>query len=231
VVKLGEGGAITLDPKVHSDGSDPVASLGQIWINMSEDGTAASPNSVTAILGDLTARGGSIRIGGSGKFPELQSLSPKVTVDLGSGSQIRVDGTALYLPDPKGLRKRYGIMADAGEILVQGAIAGREGSLLSANGSSAFFDDLGSVATRRLDGSGGHIALKGDALLFIDSTLSATAGGMTAQGGRLKISSSRFEIPDSPRPEVNELNNKLSDADTIALRLSMRIFASGSEAR
>ncbi len=230
VVKLGWQSGILLDPKIHSLATEPKASLPSLSINMQQDSDSAIKNSVTVILGDLVAPGGNIRIGGSDKYPENNHLSPKATVDLGPESDIRADGIALYTSDPTGLRQRYGMLVDAGNISISGAIVGRKGSTISANGTSAVFDDLASVGPGRLDGSGGGIALKGGDLLLVDSLLSAKAGGNTQLGGSLSISSSRFfqEGVSSPIRQVNDPSNLLSDEETIAQRLSLRIFSSGS---
>jgi hypothetical protein len=49
----------------------------------------------------------------------------------------------------------------------------------------------------RIDRNGGSISLRGETMLFTDATLLGQAGGPTAQGGTLSVSSRRFILPGS----------------------------------
>lgn len=186
-------------------------------------------NTVTA-LGSIIASGGYIDISGADdSFPLLfgDQTQALTTVYLGSQSVISTAGTRVLIPDPIHLNRRLGEVLAGGDIHVSGNVAAASGAVLDVSGSSGILDlqpaqtnpntpyqtvvrgngltlpySLVSIATR-VDSNGGSIHLAGSQLLASDATLRGNAGGSTAQGGELHVSSGRFYLPDVIPPVLD----------------------------
>ena len=179
-------------------------------------GKVAFKGQTVTLLGSVNAPGGTITVEGASSFPlppEQQSGATfaRPTVHLGSGARLSTAGTTLYVPDPSG--RRLGTVFPGGSIFVSGNILAEQGTLLDVSGTAATMDvhptALGNVAKRavpkgsgvnsplwrlrsvpaRIDSGGGAITLAGSEMLFSDATLLGHAGGPTASGGTLTISS------------------------------------------
>ena len=97
-------------------------------------------------------------------------------------------------------------MLPGGTIKVSGNIVAESGSMLDVSGTSDVLDVapgyLGTITLRRTSGSilvptridsdGGSIVLAGSQELVSEATLKGSAGGPTAMGGSLTVSSGRF---------------------------------------
>ena len=172
-----------------------------------------------AILGTISAPGGAITVTGSNNFPS-NNHSPTTafaTVYLGPQSSLSVAGTTLLLPDAYG--RRIGSVLPGGTISISGNIVAQAGSVLDVSGASGTLDlapaavgqtpspvvpltsgllsPLYSIHTvpTRVDSNAGSITLTGGEELFTDAALLGRAGGPTALGGTLSISSGHF-IPN-----------------------------------
>jgi filamentous hemagglutinin family protein len=175
---------------------------------------------VVKINGSIIAPGGSIKIDGKSSYPlsSVESLtvsSARPTVEIGSTARLSAAGTAAGLPDLNGLRA--GKLFPGGSIALSGNIVADEGAVFDVRGSSAVFDFspqrlglppsdpkslfkvlLGLPA--RVDSDGGRITLAGSQMLYSDATLLGGAGGASALGGTLAVSSGRFYFPNEQTP-------------------------------
>ena len=185
-----------------------------------------------AILGSIIAPGGSIMIGGANSFPTTDPAGqtlPLPTVDLGPRSVLSAAGRVLLTPDPYG--RRVGSVLAGGTITVSGNIVAEAGALLDVSGASGILDlspatlsqniqgssgkslvpvnsgvnaplfSLETVPTR-VDSNAGAITLKGGQELFADATLIGFAGGPSAKGGSLAVSSGHFVSSTSSAPQT-----------------------------
>lgn len=178
------------------------------------------------ILGSIVAPGGSISVSGSGNLGVAFSdpSASLTSVHLASSSVLSTAGTFLPTPNPFG--KRTGSILPGGRISITGNIVAESGALLDVSGTTgilALVPDLVApnpefiaasvippnsgvntgLYTRAtvptvIDSDGGEIILTGGQHLFSDATLRGAAGGPTALGGSLTVSSRRFYAPDAP---------------------------------
>lgn len=171
-----------------------------------------------ALLGSVSAPGGTITVEGGSKYADFAASPTQayITVDLASGSSLSTAGTTLLTANGYGLRR--GTVLPGGTISISGNIVAEAGALLDASGTTGVLDltpaeagqavntsltggtanGLLAVATR-IDSNGGTISFKGSEMLFLDATLSARAGGTMAAGGALQISSGRFYATGDPQ--------------------------------
>jgi filamentous hemagglutinin family protein len=174
---------------------------------------------VVKVDGSITAPGGTINIAGRGSFRlspvESQNASAaRPTVEIGPGARLSAAGTALALPDLNGLRA--GKLFPGGSIAVSGNIVADQSAVLDVRGSSAELDfslpRLGLAPTLsrnpfkvvlglpvRVDSDGGRISLAGSQMLYSDAVLLGAAGGPSALGGSLAVSSGRFYASGADR--------------------------------
>jgi filamentous hemagglutinin family protein len=180
-------------------------------------GSVSLSGETVAVLGSVRAPGGSIAVTGAKSFPLVGQtpVQPRVTVYLGPDSQLFAGGATVLTPDPYG--RRTGSVLPGGDITISGNILADTGSVLNVSGTSGILDvapaevgrgALPSVTSGvnsplfatasvpvRVDSDGGTITLKGSEELFVGSTLRGEAGGPTALGGSLYVSSGLFYPP------------------------------------
>lgn len=175
-----------------------------------------------AVFGSVYAPGGSISVEGGLNSTTLflDALNALPTVYISSGSVLSAAGTTVLADDPYG--RRLGRVLSGGKIQVSGNIVAAAGSVFDVSGASDVLDNqaqlsaisqssgvsapLSSLAVSRIrvDSDGGSIVLKGGQELFVDSTLLGAAGGATAYGGSLSVSSGRFNPLGTSSPgDVN----------------------------
>ncbi len=165
-----------------------------------------------SIFGAVIAPGGEITVRGVSRsliyFTDRTNALP--TVFLGPASLLSAAGTTLLTPDPLGFRT--GTVLAGGRVSLSGNIVGAAGSRIDVTGAAGVLDlvpgaagvtqtDSASTNQRiatRVESNGGSVTLAGGQELFYDGTISGAAGGPTAQGGSLAVSSSRFTL--SPEP-------------------------------
>jgi hypothetical protein len=150
-------------------------------------------------------------VGGATTYPTVAGgVSDAVaTVYLGREARLSVAGRTITRTGFRG--NREGEVVPGGRIELSGNLLGERGSVLDASGTSGTLDltaaSLG-VGTGpvtgfrgaefrpvRIASDGGSISLQGAEMLFLDSTLRATAGGSSAIGGSLAVSSGRYIDP------------------------------------
>ncbi len=175
-------------------------------------GSVSLSGDTAAILGSVYAPGGSISISGGRSWAAVNTVQPpRSTVYIGSKTVLSTAGTTLLTPDYNGWRT--GTVLPGGMISVTGNIVAERGARLDVSGASGVLDratGYGTVDRRndetwlgaardpiRMDSNGGTITLTGGQFLFSDATLTGRAGGPTALGGSLVISSGRFTPPGS----------------------------------
>ena len=129
-------------------------------------------------------------------------------MQIGWHSVLSTAGTTLLTPDLTGRGLRTGAVIAGGTITVFGNIVAEAGAILDVSGATGTLDlppvfsttaaapltslrGAPTVATG-IDSSAGGILLAGANEAFIDATLVGTAGGPSAAGGSLSISSGRF---------------------------------------
>ena len=172
------------------------------------------------MLGALVAPGGSISVAGSTNLGlAFGDITNSLTsVHLGPDALLSTKGTVLYTPNPFGFRT--GSVLAGGRITVAGNIVAEAGSVLDVSGATGILDlapgivEAGPDATytsvvpvnsgvnaplftrtlvpTQIDSDAGEIVLTGGQHLFSDATLLGNAGGPSALGGSLTVSSSLF---------------------------------------
>lgn len=184
------------------------------------------------ILGRVYAPGGKIAVAGatrtSSAFPD--ALSPLVTVYLGPQSVLSTAGDTFSLVDALG--RRRGVVLPGGSISVQGNLAAVAGAVLDVSGTRGELDltpaELGLLTGELpvnsglnrplisvqgiptwLESDGGSITLRGGEMLYSSASLRGFAGGPSALGGSLAVSSGRF-TPDGNRAD-NQINLTVSE--------------------
>jgi filamentous hemagglutinin family protein len=172
---------------------------------------------VVSVNGSISAPGGSIAIVGRSAYrlaPNPEPTKALSTVEIGSSARLSAAGAVVALPDFNGLRA--GKLLPGGSISISGNIVAEDGAVMDVSGSSAELDFspqrlgrptrdpqnpfkvvLGSSA--KVDSDGGRIALAGSQMLFSDATLLGAAGGPSAVGGTLSVSSGRFYASGADR--------------------------------
>ena len=184
---MGAGAVIETDPQINPGG-----------------GVTINANTVT-VLGSIIAPGGTISITGSPDSTQLFSISNEAvpTVDLGPDSILSTAGVVNVVPNA--LNNLTGEVLAGGTISVNGNIVAEKGAVLDVSGASGILEEpsteVGPVSNNlsasvpvatRVDSNGGSIILTGEQELFTDATLRGSAGGPTAQGGSLTVSSGIF---------------------------------------
>lgn len=156
------------------------------------------------ILGSVIAPGGMITVKGASDSSKFFSAVPVPTVVIGPDALLSAAGTTVLTPNSLGFRT--GSVLDGGTITVSGNIAAEAGSVLNVSGATDTLDlapgysgqTLASnpsglqLIPTRVDSNGGTISLNGTQELFVDSTLDGFAGGPTANGGNLVVSTAGF---------------------------------------
>jgi filamentous hemagglutinin len=174
------------------------------------------------VLGSVRAPGGSITVSGANSFPVTAGGGgnfPLATVYLGSGARLDASGKTIIREGRNGWRE--GLILAGGSIAVSGNIVAERGAVLDVSGTTGVLDlpatylavDAKPITGLqgkqyvpvRIDTNGGSISLTGGQMLYTDATLLGRAGGPSAIGGSLSVSSGRFILPgvESNTAEAN----------------------------
>lgn len=177
-------------------------------------------------LGEIRAPGGVISLIAADRYrlsnQEETALPFAIpTLYLGENTRLSTAGTTLLRPDPYG--RRIGAVIAGGSISLAGNIVAEAGAILDVSGTSSTLDlpplqVSGALASgvpknaglntipwgqrgraTRVDSNGGLISLKGGQVLYSDATLLGAAGGPSAYGGRLAVSSGNYYTTTAPR--------------------------------
>ncbi|MEI7955830.1 MAG: hypothetical protein WCJ66_11730, partial [Verrucomicrobiota bacterium] len=179
-------------------------------------GTVRLSGGTVSILGTILAPGGSIAVAGGPTSVFGTGLAdPEVTTYIGPGALLSVAGATVLAPDPFG--RRTGKVWAGGTIRLAGNIAVASAAVIDVSGTSATLDvasgaasvnpspiqhssgltsALGNLASipATVDSDGGKIVLNGTELLVSAGNLLANAGGGTALGGSLVLSSGVYDL-------------------------------------
>ena len=190
--------------------------------------TVSLSGETVAVLGSIVNHGGKVSISGGGSYKALGSLADKASFALPTtfiGSSSKIDVSGVFLKKFDSFKRNTGTLLDGGSILVAGNIIIQKGAVLDASGSSATVDlnpysvvrgeEISTIKKNqvaltqapwgrigvptKIDSNGGSIELEGSEMLYSDGLLQGFAGGPTATGGKLSISSGKFYPQDSLR--------------------------------
>ena len=190
--------------------------LGENSLIETDPGASVSLDGNTvAILGSIIAPAGSIAIkGGTNSLSLFGTDAPLVTVYISPRSTISAAGTVVYSPDPYG--RRLGSVLPGGQISIKGNIYAAEGAVIDVSGASGILDVPPAAASlaapsvvpassglttplenlrpirKRIDSDGGTISLAGGQILYSRAAILGKAGGPSAAGGTLEVSSGKF---------------------------------------
>ncbi|MEY3896642.1 MAG: hypothetical protein RLZZ214_2162 [Verrucomicrobiota bacterium] len=159
-----------------------------------------------ALLGSVVSPGGAISVTGATKFPSNDPNLLLPTVFIGQSALLSAAGRTVLTENPYGLRQ--GKVLAGGSISVGGNIVAESGALLDVSGTRGILDlppssksletvELNSTTGKtyvpvELHSDGGRITLTGARMLYSDATLIGRAGGVSAIGGSVTVSSGRF---------------------------------------
>ncbi|MFZ4681387.1 MAG: filamentous hemagglutinin N-terminal domain-containing protein, partial [Terrimicrobiaceae bacterium] len=203
-IVMGEGAVIETEP------------LGNVTF---EGSTVSILGTVIAPGGNIIVRGANVFPLTIPSAPPVELDQALPTVQLGPRSVLSAAGRVVLTPDSYG--RRVGSVLPGGTITVSGNIVAQAGALLDVSGASGVFDlhpdslvanldaprlvppnsglnstpySLRTVPVQ-VDSDAGTIALRGGQELFTEATLRGFAGGPSARGGTLEISSGRYVSP------------------------------------
>jgi filamentous hemagglutinin len=197
---------------------DVVIESGAI-VQVDPGGSVSATGNTVTVLGSIIAPGGSIRIGGASNSTSIfgDSNQALATTYLGADSVLYAAGATVLVPDA--FNRRVGRVLDGGSISVSGNLVAEAGAKLDVSGATGILDfDPSQISAfdpapaspangisqlprilqyvpSRVDSNGGEIRLSGGQFLFSDATLLGAAGGKSAIGGSLTVSSGRFYLP------------------------------------
>ncbi|MES2440235.1 MAG: filamentous hemagglutinin family protein, partial [Verrucomicrobiota bacterium] len=175
-------------------------------------GSVTFSGDTVTLLGSVTTPGGSISVSGAARYPsnDPNLLSP--TTLIGETARLSAAGTRLLLENPFGLRQ--GQILAGGSISISGNIAAERGAILDVSGASGILDlpdsassldagEAGSIngaaySPVEIHSNGGSITLTGARMLYSDAELVGRAGGASATGGSVTVSSGRFVEAGAP---------------------------------
>lgn len=190
--------------------TDPLASVSFSGNTVLIEGTVEAPAGKISVTGAANS---------SAYFTDASRALG--TVYLSPAARLSAAGTVLATSDPYG--RNTARVLSGGSISLSGNLVAEAGAVLDVSGTSKTVDvpayELGLVSQPtvhnginaplfrvqsvpfRVDSDGGSITLKGGQMLFSDATLLGKAGGPTALGGTLIVSSSRYyESGVTPTP-------------------------------
>ena len=247
---LGSDDPFTLD-KLEVRG-DIVMGLGA-EITTDAGASVSFKGGTVTLLGSVIAPGGTITVAGAGSFPmtgtqKYAMTQALPTVHLGAAADLNASGITQLVPDVYG--RRVGKVFNGGAISISGNILAESGSLINVTGASGILDldpatlanigtgenaglnttpyQLRSVATR-VDSNGGLIDLTGSQMLLSDATLRGAAGGATAIGSQLSVSSGNYYREGQSRTsaDVNLVVKQTGNAilnPTVTLGVGIGLF-------
>ncbi len=169
-------------------------------------GSVSLSGDTVALSGSVITPGGTINIAGAGNFPGGDPNQYLPTVLIGGTASLSAAGETLLIQNPLGLRQ--GQVLAGGSVAVVGNIVSERGAVIDVSGTSGILDlppsrstldpellkslsDLKTVPVT-VSSNGGQITLTGAKMLYSDATLIGRAGGPSAIGGTVTVSSGRF---------------------------------------
>lgn len=182
-------------------------------------GKVSFSGQTVSLLGSIGAPSGEISIVGDKSFPTLEANPQfaRTTVHIGPAARLSVAGAVLAMRDKYGADR--GEVLPGGTITLSGNIMAERGSILDVSGARGLLDltagELGLLAnvgvaantglnttpwarrftTVAVESDAGTLHLEGKQMLVNEATMRGMAGGASASGGALAISSGRFYLP------------------------------------
>ncbi|MEO5913110.1 MAG: filamentous hemagglutinin family protein [Luteolibacter sp.] len=169
-------------------------------------GTVSVSGDTVTLSGSIITPGGSINVAGAGRFPTGDPNQFLPTVLIGGTASLSAVGKTLLIPNALGLRQ--GQVLAGGSISLTGNIVSERGAVLDVSGTRGILDLPPSASTLdqttlpspgstktvpvEISSNGGRITLTGAKMLYSDATLIGRAGGSSAIGGTVTVSSGRF---------------------------------------
>jgi len=160
------------------------------------------------LAGSVTTPSGTITVNGSARFPSTDPNLLLPTALIGKTAVLSTAGKTLLTSNPFGLRQ--GEVLAGGGISISGNIVAENGAVLDVSGTSGVLDLVPSASRLdttgdasldgrkyvpvRIDSNGGRITLSGASMLHSDASLVGHAGGLSATGGSVTVSSGRFSL-------------------------------------
>lgn len=208
---------IYTDDKIESIGSLVIGS--GATIETDPLGKVNLRGQTVEIFGTINAPAGKITIQADSKYPlspdaSITNSSALTTLYVAPSARLLAQGTTVLTHDPYG--RRAGIVLAGGTISIKGNIVAEQGAMLDVSGTTNRLDihpsrlggnirpsasagltskPWGQQSIRvQVDSNGGTIALQGSQMLLSDATLRGFAGGPSAIGGLLSVSSGAFLI-------------------------------------
>ncbi|XHR28642.1 MAG: filamentous hemagglutinin family protein [Chthoniobacteraceae bacterium] len=209
-------------------------------IDAGYQGSVTLSGQTVDVEGSIYAPGGSITItGATESSAAYYNSNALATVVIGSNAVLDASGAVMLIDDGQG--DLSGAVLDGGTITITGNIVASLGAVLDVSGASGTLEipgnylgisSEGSVTRVRtyeteVDSSGGTITLTGGEMLYSDATLLGAAGGSSADGGTLVVSSGYY---DSAKTSANEVASALYPTLVITqsgLEIGSSYYASG----
>ncbi len=175
-------------------------------------GGVAFDGETVILMGSVISPGGTVTVSGAARFPSIDPNSLLPTVLVGSPARISTAGKVVLNQNPRNLRQ--GQVVAGGAISLSGNIVAETGALFDVSGTRGVLDlnpsssslaqaspaTIGGVkqVPVTIDSNGGRISLSGSRMLYSDASMVGNAGGASAVGGSLSISSGRFSLVGAP---------------------------------
>ncbi|MCB1207287.1 MAG: filamentous hemagglutinin N-terminal domain-containing protein, partial [Verrucomicrobiae bacterium] len=170
-------------------------------------GNVSLKGETATILGRIVAPGGNISVTGAGSFPLANEAVTSVYV--GRNAVLNAAGKPIVREGINGWRE--GQVLAGGNVTLSGNLVAERGAIINVKGSTGVLDRprtyrnpeatplLGLSGQQyvpvRYDTNGGTITLTGAQMLYVDATLVGRAGGDSATGGTINVSSGRYVQP------------------------------------
>ena len=184
---------------------DVVLAAGATVLTDAKGAVSFSGETVT-LNGSVISPGGSITVAGAARYPSINPDTLLPTVLIGDSARVSTAGKVVLISNV--FNRRQGQVVAGGSISVFGIIVTARGATLDVSGASGVLDlppsresldpaVVNSSSGRgyvpvTVDSNAGRITLSGSRMLYSDATLSGRAGGISATGGVLSVSSGRF---------------------------------------
>jgi len=197
---------------------DIVVSAGASILTDAKGSVSFTGETVT-LNGNVTSPGGTITVAGSSRYPSLDPDTLLPTALIGNSAYLSTAGKTVLIDNA--YNRRQGQVVSGGTISVSGNIVAERGATLDVSGASGILDlpsSQQSLNPSRVNSSsgrnyvpvtahsnGGRISLSGAKMLYSDASLVGAAGGTSAIGGSVSVSSGRF-IPLGNESNTSQTN-------------------------
>lgn len=207
VIDAGARGSVAFTADTVSLLGSVSASGGRITVQGADRLPTLDPNPPKAFT--TVYLGSTARLSTAGSFLAVPDAFGRRIGTLLSGGKIQVSGNIVAEEgsrlDASGTAETVDVIpANLGGNSVGGSLAGGDGSVPPSSGLTAPVNGIASKSVR-LESDGGTIILDGGQMLHTQADLRARAGGSTAEGGTLEVSSGRF-YENGVTPEPDDIN-------------------------